>query len=185
MTEGIVATSVWLLALLMIVTVNPPHRAAAIGNRRQAALGGAALAALALFVAAWLSGPLLDALDISKPNVQIAAGLLIAVIGLIELVRGLPKEAPVPESAVSGAALVAFPILLRPEVTLLTVSIAAHRGVWPAAAMVVVALGLSVLAIGRDGGGVASFLAGGVGRAFAVLAVAGAIDLIVDGVFDI
>ncbi|MFN3215401.1 MAG: hypothetical protein ACE367_02780 [Acidimicrobiales bacterium] len=134
--------------LATMLAVNPPRRALELDPRPRpdaAALGAAAVLAVVVVVA-WVSDPLLSALDVSDPNWRIAAGLVLAARGLVDLVLA-PK--PFPEGwSGRGEALipVAFPVLLRPEVAAIGLAAGTDQGVVVAGAAAAVALAAAVAA---------------------------------------
>lgn len=134
--------NVALAVLAAVAAVNPFRVGAVLGVRDRpviAAFGGL-IALGSMLLVAVLSASVLDALDITTPTARIAAGISVALVGA----RAVLREPPRPEPALPGrrAALVpvAFPVLIDPGITLLTVAVADDRGVVLAVAVAAVAL---------------------------------------------
>jgi small neutral amino acid transporter SnatA (MarC family) len=188
------ALPAFLGALALLVVVNPCRTAlgfpAATRTRRQrlavAAVGGG-LAAVVVIVLAAVADPLLDALHVSPPTVRIAVALVVAVTAVIDLVGRVPP--PNPGLGGLGAAIVPVlvPLVLRPAVALLAISVAADHGMAPAV------IGALLVAAGTVGAGAISPLEPSPKRTVvrwlmglvAVAAIAVAIAMAVDGVFDV
>ena len=179
-----------LAIVALVLASNPPRRRSALSTDDTATVALGALLAAALFVAvAAAAMPLADALDISRPNLRIAAGAVLAVVSIHDLVWRRPR----PGAALPGrrAALVPvfFPVLARPEVALLAMSVGADHGVLFTA----LAAGLSMaavvawhaLATPRDEQPVFARVEGGVARVDAAVALAAAVAITGDGVFAI
>ena len=77
--------------------------------------------------AAAVGGPLLDALDVSEPSFRVAAGIVAALAGAVDLFRRPPS----PEPALAGwrAALVpvAIPVVARPALLVLALGAGADQ----------------------------------------------------------
>jgi small neutral amino acid transporter SnatA (MarC family) len=141
----------FLAAVAFLFAVNPARRALELvprPERRIAAAAGAGVVAV-VAVLAGVSGPLLDLLDVSPPTFRVAAGLVLAFRGLLDLVR-----APVPEpEGLSGwgEALfpVGFPVMFRPELAVLALAAGADLGVARAGILSLVPVGLAAFAVVR------------------------------------
>jgi small neutral amino acid transporter SnatA (MarC family) len=119
----------------LLVAANPPAVAAALRGaqpRREMAVAAAIAAALA-GTAALLSGPALDALDVSPASFQVAAAVVLGVAGVRWLVVG-PWRLP-DGMAVGGwrdvAVPLLFPVLVTPQVVVVSTSLGADHGVGP------------------------------------------------------
>jgi hypothetical protein len=138
-------------------------------------------------IVAVVSSPVLDWLHVSPPTVRIAAALVVAVTGVIDLVGRVPS--PDPGLPGLGGALVPvlIPLVLRPALALLALSAGADHGVAP------VVVGAALIVAATVGAGVVVPLEPGPKRAMArwtmailaVVVIAVAIAMAVDGVFDV
>ena len=181
------APSAWLWAAALLLALNPAR--AAFGVRRTAvgvvAVGGA-IGGLAVCAAAALGGPLLDALDVSEPSFRVAAGVVAAAAGFVDLFR----RPPPPEPALAGrwAALVpvAVPIVVRPALVVLALSAGADRGVpLTAGSMAIGVALLTALAAQRPTDGPAGRVLRWAGRLLAAALVACGVLLAIDGIVDV
>ena len=96
--------------------------------RRAAAGAGLVVALVAL---AAVADPLIDALDISAPTMQVAAGLTLVVWSAWRVVRWDGEDAPTRETAPSTLDALApglFPLLLTPPVGVMGVAVGARVG---------------------------------------------------------
>ena len=96
------APSGWLWAVALVATFNPffvglalPRRETSKERAGLAAVGGA-LGSLIVVAAALFSGPLLDALDVSRAAARVAIGIVGAGAGLVRMFRRLPSAQPAP-----------------------------------------------------------------------------------------
>ena len=183
------------LGVVALLAVANPARVAlgfpAVGRDRrrrvEVAALGAGIAAAVLVIAALVADPLLDALHVSAATVRIAVALVVAVTGVIDLFGRVPS----PEPALSGwgAAFVPVlvPLVLRPGLAVLALSVAADHGVLPVtiAAVVVLAASVSAGALAPVTEGVAGRVARWLMAVLAVVAIAAALALAIDGVFDV
>jgi hypothetical protein len=184
-----------LLAVIALVALANPARIAlgypAAGrSRRDRILVGAigsGLAAAGLVIVAVVADPVLEWLHVSPPTVRIAAALVVAVSGVLDLVGRVP--APEPGLPGLGAALVPvlIPLVLRPALALLALSAAADHGVTPVTigAALIVAATVGAAAIAPLGPGPRRTAARWTMAVLAVVVIAIAIAMAVDGVFDV
>jgi small neutral amino acid transporter SnatA (MarC family) len=180
-----------LLAVTALAAVNPPRTRLGIpetGDGRARGIPlvlGVIIALAAATAAAWLSGPLLDALEVTPETFRIAAGLVAAVAGIRSLVWTRPAAEPVAGGTAAALWPVAFPRAFTPEVAALALTAGSIEGVAPAAAALAAAL--AVLAV--LGGIRRSQLADGVlrwaGTLLAMLLVMSAAFLMIDGIRDV
>jgi small neutral amino acid transporter SnatA (MarC family) len=177
----------------LLVVANPARTAlgfpAGRSRRERVTVGalGGAMASAAIVVLAFVADPLLDALHVSSPTVRLAAALVIAVTGVVDLVGRVPN--PEPGLSGLGAAFVPVfvPLVLRPALAILAVSAAADHGVLP------VALGAVLVGLGTVGAAVVAPVDAGVRHTvsrwtmalLAAITVALAIAMAIDGVFDV
>lgn len=80
----------------------------------------------AAVVLAALATPLLDALDISAPNMQIGAGVVVAIFSLVAVVHW--EESPATGALAGGLIPLLFPIVLTPAVGVVVLAVAARNG---------------------------------------------------------
>lgn len=99
------------------------HLRTATTRERIVAAAGAFLLAVGL---AAVAAPLLDALDISAPNMQIGAGLVLGVYSLVALVMW--DDDPAPATQYGGLVPLLFPIIMTPAVGVVVLAIAARNG---------------------------------------------------------
>lgn len=171
----------WVALVAVVAAVNPLRRWSALRAPLEPAVAaaGAGIAWLAALVLAAVSDTILDRLSISAPNAQIAAGLVLLVRALVDVVLP-PGVEPVAGGGRWRAAFpVAFPQLVRPEVALLMLAGGVVLGIGrtafvAAAAYAATALALSVWRWERG----ARVLA----VATSVAGVAAAVDIVIDGV---
>jgi len=183
------------LGVLVLLALANPARAAlgfpAAGrSRRQrvavAAIGGG-IAAGALVILAVAADPLLDALHVSAPTVRIAVAVVVVVTAVIDLVGRVPSPEPSLPGLGAGLVPMLVPLVLRPGLALLAVSVAADHGVAPVvigAVLIVLAM-LEAAVVAPVGEGTSRVLARWLMAVFAVVAIAIAIAMAVDGVFDV
>lgn len=140
-----------LLFLAAIGAVNPtrcrlglPETAEGRARLAETALG-AVVAALVLWGIAAVSGPFLDAIDVSPETFVIAAGLVIGLAGFRSILRTTPGPEPALEGLRASLWPIAFPRLLAPETVALAIAAGARNGVSPTVASLAVGLMLVVL----------------------------------------
>lgn len=168
-----------LLIIVFIVVANAARRRLELPADPWTVMVGAGIAAAGYIVLALVGEPLLDGLDISAPNARIAAGFVVVVAAIVDLVRRPDPDGP--SLGGRGAALVpvAFPILLRPDLGALALSGGADPGIgWAALATIVGAV--SIVAAHRYLPVRAAAIGG---RLLGVCAVGLGIVTILDGVF--
>ena len=147
------AASLTLSIVLFITVVNSPLRRDAVRK------AGTSLTVtwIGVILIAWFSGPVLDKLNISAPNWRIATGMVLVAAAAVDLF-GRRVE----------------PLLFRPELGALALQTGHDHGV--AAATLASAIGLATLVLWRHN-------SRALGRAVALVQVALAIALLLDGVF--
>ena len=114
------APSGWLWIAALLAALNPARAAFGVprgdGRRRAAgiaALGGAG-GAVVVLAFALLSGPLVNALDVSDPALRIAAGVVGALVGATQLVRRPPAAEPALPGLRAAIVPVAIPLVISP-----------------------------------------------------------------------
>jgi small neutral amino acid transporter SnatA (MarC family) len=188
------ALPAFLGALALVLVVNPCRTvlgfpAAGRSRRDRLVVGavGGGLAAVVIVVLAGIADPLLDALHVSPPTVRIAVALVLAVTAVIDLVGRVPRPEPGLGGLGAGFVPVLVPLVLRPALALLAVSVAADHGMAPAV------VGGVLVAAGTVGAAALAPADAGTSRtvvrwgmALVAVAVAAiAIAMAVDGVFDV
>lgn len=180
-----------LLALAAMAAVNPPRTRLAVpeaGDRRARLPELAAGTLLGLGVAgslALLSGPLLEWLSVTPETFRIAAGLVLAITGLRSLVWPRPSEEPELPGLRAALWPVAFPRVLTPEVAALALTAGSIEGVGPTVAWLAAAgVALVLLGVGRRGP-VADGVLRWTGTLLAMLLVAAAAFVMIDGIRDV
>lgn len=138
------------LLLLALVAAANPVRAHAV--RPDPVSGGvlgwaAGVSMLAVVVAAAVSGPLLDLVDVSVSSARIAAGMALVIVAAKDALFSPPVPQPALSGDRAGLLPIAFPAILTPAAVLLVVAAAAHRGVVEAVLAGAVAVGVALLAV--------------------------------------
>lgn len=169
----------WLAVVLLIVTINPPRRRSELGGSVQVIAAGAAITLVVVVVLGALGDWILDSLDITAPTLRVAVGLVLIARGVLDLVRR-PAQ-PLDRPGWSGAvAPVFFPVLFRPELGLIAISVAVDAGLGPMLLGAVVGLAVVVAATARPhGAGYERAL----GVVFSTALIVLAVDRLIDGVF--
>jgi small neutral amino acid transporter SnatA (MarC family) len=180
-----------LLAVTALAAVNPPRIRLGVPEsedlraRAAALLPGALIGLAAAVGLAVLSGPLLDALEITPETFRIAAGLVAAVAGIRSLVWTRPAGEPQFEDWRAALWPVAFPRVLTPEVAAFALTAGSLEGVLPTAGGLAVALGaLAGLGEVRRTERTDGFLRW-LGAVLAMILVAAAVFLMIDGIRDV
>jgi small neutral amino acid transporter SnatA (MarC family) len=154
-TNPPLAASLTLSIILFITVVNAPLRREAVRQAR-VSIFAAWIGVIAL---AWFSNPLLDHLNVSAPNWRVATGLLLVVAAIVDIF-GKRIE----------------PVIFRPELGALALQTGRDHGV--AATVLASAIGLATLVVWRRNNKA-------LGRAVALVQVALAVALLLDGVLAI
>jgi hypothetical protein len=176
-----------LLAVTFIAVVNPLRTRLGLPEsegrvRPVPLLSGAVIAFGAVVLLAWVSGPLLDALEITPEYSLTAAGVVAIAGGLFVFFFPTPHDEPVPDGPASLVWPVAFPRLFSPEMAMLALAIASTQGVvdvaWPTALGVGLTVLLALVPVGEAGRGLLRWS----GRILASAVVFGGIWLIIEGI---
>ena len=175
--------------MALIATFNPTVRRARIAPARHAqeratlAAVGGALGSLVILVAALFSGPLFDALEVSRASARVAIGIVAAGAGLVRMFRRLPSAQQAPGRPQRGTGTGRDPYVATPALILLGLSAGADRGVaFVALALVIAVAVLIVQATWLDANGRAGQLVGWAARLLGAVAVATSVLLVIDGV---
>ena len=141
----------WVVAVAAVVTaLDVPQRARLLRDApaAQRAVTGLGLIAVAVGLA-FAATPLLDALDISSPTMEVGAGLVLALWSAVAIVRW--DDEPAPEAIAGGIVPLLFPIVLTPVVGVTIVAVAARNGWWlPVLATAIGAIPIAVAAAGAS-----------------------------------
>jgi len=172
-----------LLVLAMIAAANPFRAASARDDNADRTTVGLALAAtlLLVLIAAGVSGPLLELVDVAGPSARIAAGVALLVIALKDIFATPPIPQPALPGWQAGLVPLAFPVIFSPALALLAVAGAAERGVAVAlfaAAVALVPAAVALLVGPTEPHRIWTGAVGGFGTAIAALVV-------LDGVYAI
>ena len=139
----------WAVAVAAIITaLDVPQRARLLrdASATHRLVVGVGLVAVAVGLA-FVATPLLDALDISSPTMEVGAGLVLAVWSAAALVRW--DDEPAPDAVAGGLLPLLFPIVLTPVVGVTIVAVAARNGWWlPVLATAVGAVPIAVSSAG-------------------------------------
>jgi small neutral amino acid transporter SnatA (MarC family) len=160
-----------------LVAINPPAIAAALARSvtMRAIAIVAVLTAALVTLAAGLSEPVLDALDVSAPTFRVAAGVVLAVAGIRWVAVGArPKVDDDPR------AVTLLPVFATPQLLAIAVTVGVDDGVATAAIAGAVALAIAVLAAKWRGRRVAWW--SWATRLVGLGGVAVGLSLVVDGV---
>jgi small neutral amino acid transporter SnatA (MarC family) len=170
--------NLWLATVLLLAATNPPRRRAELPVSTAVVAAGAGFTLVALVGLGAAGDSILETLDISAPTFRVAVGLVLLVRGVIDLFVA-------PAAAGEGltgwrAAIVPvfFPVLFRPEIALVAVSVAVDGSVWRLMVGATLAMLLVV--------GAVAWLRRfdrAVGRGVSVVLMVLAVDRLIDGVF--
>jgi small neutral amino acid transporter SnatA (MarC family) len=140
----------WIVAVAAVITaLDVPQRARLLRTTpaTQRAVVSAGLVGIAVILA-FVATPLLDALDISSPTMEVGAGLVLALWSAAAIVRW--DDEPAPAAVAGGLLPLLFPIVLTPAVGVTIVAVAARNGWWlPVLATTIGAVPIAVDRIGR------------------------------------
>ena len=171
--------------IAVLAATNPPRVWSALPSPpdrvRVALVGGAVTLAAALVLAALASG-LVDLLDISASTFRLGAGLVIAVVGVHDLIAGAPKPEPALRGWRAGLIPLAFPLLINPAFGAAVLAASADHGM--ATPIVAAAIGVAAVVALATTTEPARVLRGAGRIVGAVLVIVG-VALAVDGVFSL
>ncbi len=185
------APSGWLWIVALLAALNPARAAFGVpraGGRRRAAgvaaLGGVGGAVIVLAIAL-LSGPLVNALDVSDPALRIAAGVVGALVGAIQLVRRPPAADPALPGLRAAIVPVAIPLVISPALLALSVSAHADHGGLLVTGALTVGVGLLVACTLVTHEGPAGRVLVWAARVTAAALLATSVLLVVAGILDV
>lgn len=156
------------------------------GGARMGLLGpGTAIGVVTLVGIAAVSGPVLDAVEISPETFRIAAGFVLVIVATWMMFVPIPASEPVPDGVAARFWPVAYPRVISPETITLTLTIGASDGlesVLPGLGLAAgMLLALGPLRMGPLTGRVMSSL----GRVAAVILVVVGVWLAIQGVREV
>jgi small neutral amino acid transporter SnatA (MarC family) len=148
-SSGTDTPSGWLWAAVLLLALNPARAAFGVprGGRRPRAVAevaavGGVLGALAVCFAALVGGPLLDGLDVSESSFRIAAGIVAALAGAVDLFRPPPSPEPALHGLRAALVPVAVPLVARPALLVLALGAGADVGALEAVGAMAVGVAL-------------------------------------------
>ena len=170
--------------LALLAAVNPMAVAVALWprERRTTMAAAAAVAVAVAVVCAGVSDPILDALDVTLGTFRVAAAVVLGIAGARWLIVGAPGVAGEGPAGGPGRVLIPLliPVLLTPQLVMVSVSVGADDGVAAVAVGTAVSLALAWLATIVTKRHHVAWTAGV--RMVAALAIVVALILAVDGV---
>ena len=98
-----------------------------------------------VIVLAALATPILDALDVSNSTLRVGTGIVIAVVGLHDLVAPAPRADPALAGWRAGLVPLAFPLLINPALGAAALTAGADHGLF--VPVVAAVLGTGVLVV--------------------------------------
>ena len=141
----------WVVAVAAVITaLDVPQRARLFRDApaAQRVVTGIGLIAVAVGLA-FVATPLLDALDISSPTMEVGAGFVLALWSAVATVRW--DDEPAPEATAGGIVPLLFPIVLTPVVGVTIIAVAARNGWWlPVLTTAIGAIPIAVAAAGAS-----------------------------------
>lgn len=174
--------TVWAVLLAFTGAANPfrRRRCLSVPDRRQV-IAGAAVAVVAYGALAVLGASLRQVLDVSTPNMRVAAGLVLVVVGLHAVVASLP-DAPATVDGYRGWLVpVLLPVMLRPDLAI--VAFAADRTSGVATVVLSAGVGVAAVAAWWHVGARTPAWERWLGATLGALTVVAAVRLLLDGVF--
>jgi small neutral amino acid transporter SnatA (MarC family) len=180
-----------LLAAAALAALNPARTRLGVpegadGRARMGPLAvGAAFGVGAAALLGGVSGPILDALEITPETFRIAAGLVLAIAGLRTIVWPRPAEEPALRGRRAALWPVAFPRVFGPEVAALALTAGSIEGVGPTVSVLAGAGAVLVLLGLVPRRSVADGVLRWAGAMLAVLLIAAAAFVMIDGIRDV
>ena len=182
----------WLWILVILGTINPVRAAfsmprnGTMGRRASLALLGGLLGSAFLFAVGAASGWVIDLVGTSEPAMRLAAGSLCLLSAGLDIGRRPTTDEPALGGLRAAIMPVAVPLFVRPAMLLAGFSVVADHGprVYAIGLALSVAL-LTALSMSDVGADPERPVLVWVGRVLSFVAVAGAVLLIADAVFDI
>lgn len=175
--------SPWLAAIAMVVAVNPLRLHGRLAPTKVTAAGGAIAFGVYVGLGAIATG-LLEAINVSGPTMRVAAGLILAAGAIRDLLIGPPAAEPALPGWKAALVPVAIPMLLRPHVGALALSIGASDGLAPLSLGTVLMV-LMAIWTARQHGALSERVLGWLAAGAAVVAASIGVALAVDGVLSV
>lgn len=180
------------LAVIFIAAVNPAWAALVYSRlhnpvephwqtRAVTVAVGTAIAAALLLAAALLADALLDALDVQPETFRVAAGIVMAGMGVVTVIGRRPLEVDSPDGWTRGVYPLAVPFLAGPAALVAAVIYSLDEGAGQAISAAAIALALAAVLALLSGKWSRPFLAAAAPLLGALLVIIAA-GLIVDGV---
>lgn len=170
--------NIWLVILLLVAAANPPRRRAELPKGVAVVAAGAALTLLALVGLGAAGDTILETLDISAPTFRVAVGMVLLVRGVIDLLLSPAEPGEELPGWRAAIAPVAFPVLFRPEIALVAISVAVDGGLGRMAFGAAIAM---LLVVGSVAG--LRRFDRALSRGVSVVLIVLAVDRLIDGVF--
>lgn len=180
-----------LAIIAYLATLNPVRARLGVpesegGKARMRLLApGTFIGVAALIGFAAVSGPLLDALEISPETFRIAAGFVLVIVATWMIFVPVPAPEPVPRGPGSLVWPVAYPRVISPETITLAITTGASDGVGSALPGLVVAAAVLVALGPVSTRGTVGRVMAALGRVFAVALVVVGVWLALQGVREV
>jgi small neutral amino acid transporter SnatA (MarC family) len=175
--------------LAVAAATNPTRIWAALPSppaRVLASAVGAAATVIAAAALAALATPLLDVLEISASTLRVGTGIVIAVVGLYDLVARPPRPEPALAGWKAGLVPLAFPLLINPAFGGAAITAGADHGIAVPVVAAIVGTGVLVALAATTIPTLRVELAlGALGRTTGAVLIVLGIALAVDGVFSL
>ena len=180
----------WQLSVFFFAAINPPAIALAMARRGEARDArarwlvpaiGVVIAAVVYGAAAFGAKQVLDGLDIEPESFRVAAGIVMAAVGVFAIWRGAPDTTGAGVGLQAAVFPLALPLLVSPAGLVAAVTYGADDGGGKAFGALVLSLAIAaVLLVSRPRRGMPALDA--VARITGALLVVVAAGLVVDGV---
>lgn len=177
------SVSPWFVAIAVVLAVNPLRLQGRLPLARVVGWG-VLIASIAYLALGAVATVLVEAIDVSPPTMRIAAGLVLIVGAARDLLLGPPELEPSLPGAKAAVIPVALPMLVRPHVAVLAVSIGASDGLAPLAAGAALTAVITMW-VARPRDAVAARVLSWSATTTSVVAVAMGVALAVEGVFSV
>jgi small neutral amino acid transporter SnatA (MarC family) len=195
-----VTGSTWLVVVAVVAVVNPARLSPALQTlppvlpdstsiRRARSVAvvalGAGVAVSVLAVLAAASARLLDAIDVSAPTMRVAAGLVLILAVIRDLIGGRPTAEPALRGWGAALVPVAMPFVARPELAILVVSAATVEGLGVTLLALILVVALTALVTLVGGSEPSATVVEWAGWTLAATGVVVGVAFVVDGVYGV